>query len=130
MGLYDELEVQYPLPDGWDPASEVFQTKDTPEQYLLRYVLDAEGTLREKASGEAVPYHGALTFYTGNACAYGPWGFATRDDQPPWWAEYTCLYDHGRLLKIEGAKCPQTDLHGPHLTRAEWHVHHRKTGEK
>ena len=102
MGLFDELRVEYPLPDGFDPSGYLFQTKDTPEQYWATYVLTAEGGLVVDKTREAVPFHGALTFYTGNGCGYAPWGVVTKDDQPAWEAEYTALFDHGQLLKIDG----------------------------
>lgn len=116
MGLYDELQCLYPLPDGFDPTGHWFQTIDTPDQYLTRYVLRADGTLVREATGEPVAFHGALTFYTGNVSSTGPQGVCTSDDTAPWWAEYTALYDHGVLLKLEGAKQMDTERHW--VTRA------------
>ena len=130
MSMYDELVCAYPLPDGWIPGEAVFLTQDTPAQWLHRYRLEADGTLHDETTGEAVPFHGALTFSTGNVCCTGPCGFTTDDDAPPWWAEYTAVYDHGTLLKLEGAKRPHTDVRGPHLTRAEWQAQHRVWGEQ
>jgi len=115
MGMFDELRCEYPLPDGFDPHGERFQTKDTPEQYLDLYVLTSEGTLRHEASGACIPYHGALTFYATNITGAGPKGVITKDDTPPWWAEYVALFDHGQLLKLEGSKQPATDR--PWVTR-------------
>ena len=119
MGIFDDLRVEYPLPDGWDPAGHVFQTKDTPEQYLARYVLTPYGVLQAEDTGETIRFHGTLTFYTGNACGYAPYGVMTSDDQPEWVAEYTALFDHGCLLRIEGGRqdCPDTR---PLISQADW----------
>jgi hypothetical protein len=51
---------------------------------------------------------------------FGPRGYVTRDDAPLWEAEYTALYDHGQLLKLEGGWRLDTSMRGPHLTRVEW----------
>ena len=122
MSLYDELICDYPLPDGWSPPPPgIFQTQDTPAQYLGQYCLTAEGTLMD-ATGSAVPFHGALTFYASNVCGVGPHGVVAHDHAPPWWAEYTALFDHGVLLKIEGAQHPWLWPDPPRpeqLTRAE-----------
>lgn len=122
MGLYDELRVEYPLPDGWDPQGRLFQTKDTPDQYLSLYVLTADGRLRHEESGECVAFHGDLTFYTDNICASGPCGVATEDDSAPWRAEYCALFDHGKLLKLEGRKQPYEGR--AHITRKAWREYH------
>jgi hypothetical protein len=128
MSLFDYVIVKCPLPDGFDPSGHEWQTQDTPDQYLSVYTIQTDGTLVTQ-HGEVVPFHGALTFYTGNVCATGPWGYATRDDAPAWWAEYTALYDHGRLLKLEGAWRNRTTLPGAHLTREAWYARHRVWGE-
>lgn len=49
-----------------------------------------------------VPFHGALTFYTGNHSGSSAKGYITPDDSHGWWREYTALFDRGQLLKIEG----------------------------
>jgi hypothetical protein len=119
--MFDEVICHYPLPDGWVCGDTVFQTKDTPEQWLTRYILEGDGTLRHAETGELVPLHGTLTFYSGNVCMSGPEGFATSDDEPPWQAEYVALYDHGRLLKVEGARRPCEGLRAPQLRRDVLH---------
>jgi hypothetical protein len=120
MSLFDNLRCEYPLPDGWEPGTILFQTKDTPEQYLACYVLTREGRLQHATTGEVIPFHGALTFYTTNITGVSPRGCITRDDTAPWWAEYCALFDHGTLLKIEGQRAPYT-RHGPHLSRADFY---------
>jgi len=106
MGVFDYLVCEHPLPDGFDPKGIEFQTKDTDEQWLTTYRLRADGVLLDP-EGAQVEHHGTLEFYSGNVCAGGPDGkggriFATEDDEPPWRAEYVALFDHGRLLKLEG----------------------------
>jgi hypothetical protein len=119
VSVFDELRVEYPLPDGFDPQGRLFQTQDTPIQWMDLYVLTAEGTLRHEASGERLAYHGLLTFYAGNICLAGPWGVATDDDQSPWFAGYAAFFGHGHLVWLEGARTWKTDR--PQLSKAEWH---------
>jgi len=110
MGLYDEMLCQHPLPDGWvPPAGTWFQTKDTPDQFLSRYVLTDRGSLRQEGEEALIPFHGALTFYTTNISGIDGGVCCTRDDAPPWQAEYVALFDHGALLKLEGQRVRLTD---------------------
>src|SRR5262245_41690170 len=118
MSMFDELEVDYPLPDGWDGTGEVFQTKDTPDQWLTRYRLTAEGVLVHGASGEVLPLDGPLTFYASNWSASGPWGICTRDDTPYWQAEYTATFAQRQLRTLTRARTVGAER--PQLTRAEW----------
>lgn len=118
MGLFDEIVCEYPLPDGWvPPPGTVFQTKDTEDQYLTRFTLDPKGKIR-RADGAALDHHGVLCFYTSNWSGSAPWGVMTSDDAPLWHAEYTALFDHGTMLKIEGGCQPDAD--GRWVTREEW----------
>lgn len=118
MGLFDEIVCEYPLPDGWaPPTGTVFQTKDTEDQFLIRFTLCADGTLR-RSNGDRVDHHGALEFYTSNWAGFAPWGAMTSDDEPLWSAEYVALYDHGKLLKIEGSREPDTSERW--MPREEW----------
>lgn len=47
MGMYDELRCHYPLPVAGANERD-YQTKDTPDQYLYRYEITAEGRLRHQ----------------------------------------------------------------------------------
>lgn len=124
MGLFDEIVCEYPLPDGWiPPAGTVFQTKDTDDQYLVRFTLCEDGKLR-RANGEVLDHHGAVEFYTSNVSGSAPWGFLTEDDKRPWFAEYIALFDHGRLLKIEGRRALDPDAKW--LSREEWFTKSRE----
>lgn len=120
MGMYDILEIQqYPLPDGFvPPPGTEWQTQDTPRQWLMHYRLERDGVLVDIASGERLPFHGALAFYATNVVGSSAKGCITSDDTPPWWAEYQALYDHGQLLKIEGERRFETET--PLLSRADF----------
>lgn len=114
MGCFDDLTVERALPDGFDPAGVSFQTKDTAEQRLVRYVLREDGTLWNTEANAPEEFHGALEFYTSNWCGSCGTLEMTADDQPPWRAEYTALFDRGKLLRIEGP--------GWHLAEGVTHV--------
>lgn len=123
MGVFDYIRCHHPLPDGFTGDLE-YQTKDTDEQYLGHYTIREDGALvhhatthefkddpthplgmslhREPTGDVVVPFHGALNFYTGNHSGASARGYITPDGSHGWWREYTALYDHGRLLKIEG----------------------------
>jgi len=119
MGMFDEIVCEYPLPDGWaPPEGTVFQTKDTEDQFLTRFTLGSDGVLRRE-NGEELEHHGALEFYTSNWSGSAPWGVMTSDDDPLWSADYVALFDHGRLLKIEGSK--KADTSGDWIKREEWY---------
>jgi len=48
MGLFDEITCRYPLPlEGANAL--VYQTKDTPEQWIDRYEIREDGTLWHEA---------------------------------------------------------------------------------
>jgi len=127
MGLFDEIVCEYPLPDGWTPPpGTVFQTKDTDDQYLVRFTLGADGKIR-RANGDVLEHHGALEFYTSNWSGSAPWGVMTEDDTPLWHAEYVALFDHGTLLKIEGSREP--DAGGRWISRDEWTRKSREADE-
>lgn len=45
MGMFDYLQCKYPLPNAGDNDLE-YQTKDTPAQFLDRYEIRVDGSLR------------------------------------------------------------------------------------
>ncbi len=47
MGMFDDLRCHYPLPVAGANDRD-YQTKDTPCQYLNKYEITAEGTLRHQ----------------------------------------------------------------------------------
>ena len=120
MSMFDELRCDYPLPDGFDPQGQWFQTTDTPEQSLARYILRSNGALVLEETGALCPFHGALTFYLSNISGSSLRGLMTRDGTAPWEAEYCALYDHGQLVKLEGQRRAVTDR--PWLTREAFYA--------
>lgn len=138
MGLYDYITCEYPLPDGFD-GELVYQTKDTPRQVLSSYVIDEEGKVIEMpdehlgiSEPRVIEHHGVLDFHTSNVSCIAGFGYCTDDGKPHWYRGYTALYDHGKLLKIEGGLSPESGgpfIWGsatpnpreiPLLTRKEW----------
>jgi len=117
MGLFDDLRVEHPLPDGFDPTGTTFQTKDLGQTMDL-YVLGVDGVLRS-TTGEDEKYDGALQFSASNwSGTCGPI-CCTRDDQPPWRADYMALFDRGRLLRIDGPG-RQLEAGVEHVLRADF----------
>ena len=118
MGVFDYLICEHELPDGFDPTGVLFQTKDTPAQWLETYVIREDGGLIDQESGEDVELHGAIEFHGSNWC--GSFGdlCMTEDDQPLWRAEYTAIYDRGALIRIEGGSGPVEGV--THILRANW----------
>lgn len=45
MGMFDEIRSEMPLPGGLFDSTEIFQTKDTPNQFLDMFKIDADGYL-------------------------------------------------------------------------------------
>jgi len=78
MGMFDWVQCDAPLPDGWEPHRGLysdfsdggFQTKSF-ECLLLTFTITAEGRLtvqgyggaREEYEPEGVPYSGTFVFY-------------------------------------------------------------------
>lgn len=52
MGMFDYIKCEAPLPETpVAPPSNIFQTKDTPDQYMTIYTITADGCLTWR------PYH-------------------------------------------------------------------------
>mgnify|MGYP001292074411 FL=1 len=119
MGMFDYLIVEHDLPDGFDPAGHEFQTKDTDSQWLVRYVLREDGTLWNPEKQEAEIHHGDLDFYTSNWAGSCGKLRMTSDDSPPWEADYSALYDRGKLLRIDGPGWPLVEG-VEHVLRADF----------
>ena len=84
MGMFDTLQCEIPLPDGFKPEDGEFQTKDL-DCCLETYTLTAEGKLLGP-DGEDKEFHGWLNFYS-----LGP----AKD-----WHEYRAKFTDGRLVQI------------------------------
>lgn len=92
MGMFDEVEVQYPLPDGYE--GHLFQTKDLDCQLDL-YRISAAGALSKGSwdkdaqvwgNFQPVPFHGMLNFYI--------------TDPSGKWREYCAKFTDGVLVEI------------------------------
>lgn len=103
MGLFDYIECDYPLPDGFDPkvARATFQTKDTPSQQLDTYVITADGRLLCEGC-EVTDFHGDIRFYTSNWAGWDDARFITEGDAAPFACEYVARFTDGRVSRITG----------------------------
>lgn len=87
MGMFDNLICRYPLPDaplGIDKYT-MFQTKDTPVQYLANYVIREDGTLWQDDKEQVKLTH-EVRFYE------------LSDDEE--WTEYSAYFVDGVLSQI------------------------------
>jgi hypothetical protein len=95
MGMYDEIQCDAPLPDGYNDTSAGFQTKSFPDPALQRYTITCAGKLID-AHGNDLEPDGYIAFYT--------------VDQDSSWREYRARFLSGRLHEIvrvnEGAEDP------------------------
>lgn len=103
MGMFDYVRCEYALPEGAPTTG--YQTKDTDAQYLETYVIAEDGRLFDK-DGEPVAFHGALNFYASNVSGTCGYGYITGDNRRAEHWDFTALYDHGALLKLEGGREP------------------------
>lgn len=115
MGMFDQLRCRYPLPVT-EAQNLLFQTKDTPAQWLDYYEIREDGTLwredydledtrteQAKAAGdfrgcmakvnkrwEPMPdFVGEIRFYT-----------FLDEDQQKGWVEFSSYFANGRLLHL------------------------------
>lgn len=87
MGMFDYINVEAALPDGYqDMQHKEFQTKDL-ECYLLSYTITADGRLTE--DGEPTPYYDAIEFY------------AFRDEAHMIMVDFLARFEDGKLISIE-----------------------------
>jgi hypothetical protein len=114
MGMFDQIECQYPLPG--DPpefarkSGHRFQTKDF-GCVLATYRIAEDGRLllldggtygAKPGSGddpEEIPFTGEVDFYDGNIAASGP-GTYTANGEDEEWVEYKATFVAGRLREI------------------------------
>lgn len=117
MGMFDYIRVKMRLPDQPPPPKiEKFQTRDTPNQFLNNYTIEADGTLIEHVvryedhsnpdaasplerfagmmtstpepeKDHAIAFHGDITFYH-------------YDDQTREWWEYVARFTEGKCVRI------------------------------
>ena len=93
MGMFDDLTVEYPLPDIGKAQVREWQTKDL-SRTLDRYRLTNEGILLRETTNGVMPvnYHGYLEFY-GNDGDGDPRGKE--------WFEYCAKFVDGKCVHIE-----------------------------
>lgn len=123
MGMFDYVTCLHPLPEG--APQKGYQTKDTAPQFLLTLTIEEDGTLTSE--GEAVPFHGVLSFYWSNVSGSCKGGYVTQDGQPATSWEFEALYDRGKLVRIDGGREDVTEYWPPEqlLTREQFHKHLR-----
>lgn len=150
MGMFDYINCEYNLPDGFDSSGIEFQTKDlgnqldtytisadgrlihhyrewevTPEAELPYPEMPFFGSMREKEGSQKfvdMNYHGSVNFYSSNICGGGPRGFITENDEKPWTREYTAKFTDGKLVSIT-LDCDKLDMGDcKHITRKEFYA--------
>ncbi len=102
MGMFDNIKVNYPLPDAdlWKVAlrTQKWQTKSL-ECQMYTYVITAEGRLllinsHRTAEGTNIDMqmHGNIVFYD---------MLGTVNTPSEMWLEYTATFDNGQLTEIK-----------------------------
>ena len=81
MGMFDYLRCEYPLPD--EAPVDGWQTKDTPNQVLEKYVITRDGRLVDSSGETLSDFHGDVEFYQFNLRRSGTGGHETADGLPP-----------------------------------------------
>jgi hypothetical protein len=122
VGLFDDVIVEVPLPDGRDPTGVVFQTKTFPYPFMERYTIRADGRLIarrvewEVTPEDELPYKGApdslmrlvgsmrpAKEWTEDTNYHGDLNFYYLKDTGPdtteWWY-YTARFTNGQLESI------------------------------
>jgi len=103
MGMFDDVRVEVPLPDG--AILDGFQTKDF-ECLLDTYTIRSDGELwrdvwanSEEENCERVDFHGKFYFYT----------FTDEGNAVNSWHEYEAKFTDGRLVEIVVLESPLTE---------------------
>ena len=125
MGMFDYVECDHPLPDGFNPTGVEFQTKDLFCELATIRITEA-GRLEDVGGSQGRKetlddWHGDLEFYCANVCGGGPHGFMTEGDKPLVARHYDARFTDGRLSKIEGGDTSHHWAGKKHLTREEWY---------
>ena len=85
MGMYDEIQCDAPLPDGYKATRARFQTKSFPDPGMQRFRITGTGKLIDALGNDLEP-DGYITFYT--------------SDPDSTWREYRALFLSGQLSEI------------------------------
>lgn len=101
--MFDEIRWLSPLPceDGWFDASKiVFQTKDTPEQYLDLYEVRDDGTIwqkiynRDQSDKNAPEIWEPMPTYSDCVRFY-------KHEAPDSWIEFEAIFIDGKLYRVK-----------------------------
>lgn len=130
MGMFDWIRCEYPLPDEPNGASIRFQTKDTPNQMLDEYRIDANGdlwvtTCETEREERVTDFTGTINFYTSNLS-----GGTLSSDGYVWVTEdgtggpaiswyYTAHLLKGQVVYLTGEKKIETERKT--VTREQFH---------
>mgnify|MGYP003547353042 FL=1 len=85
MGMYDEIQCDAPLPDGYEGSRTRFQTKSIPDPGLQRYKITSSGRLVDPLGYDLEP-DGYSTF--------------SASDPDSTWREYRARFLSGQLDEI------------------------------
>jgi len=85
MGMFDEVQCEAPLPDGYEGPGERFQTKSFPDPGMQRYKITSTGRLMDVLGHDLEP-DGYIAFYT--------------TDEDATWREYRAHFRSGQLHEI------------------------------
>jgi hypothetical protein len=85
MGMFDEIQCDAPLPDGYISTGFRFQTKSFPGPAMQRYKITSTGKLIDALGNDLEP-DGYITFYT--------------TDRNSTWREYRARFLSGQLHEI------------------------------
>ena len=116
MGMFDDIRCKYPLPIDNDLKDEIFQTKDTPAQWLDVYEIREDGTLwhedydiedhSDKTAEGMKKFIGCMTKVNKRwepvKDFLGEIRFYTGDDK--YWIEFSSYFVEGKLNQVHLVK--------------------------
>jgi len=85
MGMYDEIQCDAPVPDGYSDAGERYQIKSFPDPRLQRYKITRSGKLIDVLDNDLGP-DGYIVFYI--------------EDRDSIWREYRARFVSSQLQEI------------------------------
>lgn len=111
MGMFDSIICEYPLPVK-EVQSRIFQTKDTPDQFLSKYKITKDGKLFVSLGG----FYEKESFKKGSCknekwkrvCFEGKIRFYDfyNDETQSGWIEFLADFKKGKLVSL---KCCRND---------------------
>lgn len=105
MGMFDNLRCEFPLPAP-DAQSLAYQTKDTPDQWMVTYFIRPDGSLWHEVGADVSDgtpatgfarsdLTGEVRFYTG-----GGGRVNGKDEGKPWWLEFSAYFKDGQMQQV------------------------------